>query len=171
MTPTARDRCSRQADGTVNASLSTRFGQRLADNGDASLGTVTESTTGFPVRSSTPSAGDLSAAAGVVDQEEVVGVGAARAVQSTASSANSQKWTLIDAGGSYYELRNVNSTLVASVAQSSTANGAAPISTTNSGRLSGSTDGSRLCHDQARESPAKRFPCLPSAPADRPRRS
>ncbi|KUL46512.1 hypothetical protein ADL12_02225 [Streptomyces regalis] len=40
-------------------------------------------------------------------------------------SAHSQKWTLIDAGNGYYRLRNVNSTLVAGVAQSSTTDGAA----------------------------------------------
>ncbi|MDX3643554.1 RICIN domain-containing protein, partial [Streptomyces sp. MB09-02B] len=37
------------------------------------------------------------------------------------------KWTLTDGGGGYYKLRNVNSTLVAGVAQSSTANGAAVV--------------------------------------------
>ncbi|WP_425248118.1 RICIN domain-containing protein [Streptomyces sp. NEAU-NA10] len=48
-------------------------------------------------------------------------------VQNTASSADSQKWSLVDAGGGYYKLRNVNSALVAGVAQSSTANGAAVV--------------------------------------------
>lgn len=45
----------------------------------------------------------------------------------TPSSADSQKWTLTDAGNGYFQLRNVNSTLVAGVAQSSTADGAAVI--------------------------------------------
>lgn len=48
-------------------------------------------------------------------------------VQNTASSADSQKWTLTDAGNGYYKLRNVNSSLVAGVAQSSTTNGAAVV--------------------------------------------
>ena len=47
-------------------------------------------------------------------------------VQNTASTADSQKWTLVDAGG-YYKLRNVNSALVVGIAQSSTADGAAVI--------------------------------------------
>ncbi|WP_341846332.1 RICIN domain-containing protein [Streptomyces regalis] len=51
----------------------------------------------------------------------VGGAGQAKA----ALSAHSQKWTLIDAGNGYYRLRNVNSTLVAGVAQSSTTDGAA----------------------------------------------
>ncbi|NUP21082.1 MAG: RICIN domain-containing protein, partial [Streptomyces sp.] len=42
-------------------------------------------------------------------------------------SADSQKWTLTDAGDGYYRLRNVNSALVAGIAQSSTADGAAVI--------------------------------------------
>ncbi|NUP16305.1 MAG: RICIN domain-containing protein, partial [Streptomyces sp.] len=42
-------------------------------------------------------------------------------------SADSQKWTLTDAGDGYYRLRNVNSALVAGIAQSSTADGGAVI--------------------------------------------
>ncbi|WP_328842459.1 RICIN domain-containing protein [Streptomyces europaeiscabiei] len=48
-------------------------------------------------------------------------------VQGTPSAADSQKWTLVEAGDGYYELKNVNSGLHAGVAQSSTSNGAAVV--------------------------------------------
>ncbi|MFF7887500.1 RICIN domain-containing protein [Streptomyces sp. NPDC020794] len=51
----------------------------------------------------------------------------AAVVQNTPSTANSQKWTLTDAGNGYYKLKNVGSGFNAAVAQSSTSNGAAVV--------------------------------------------
>ncbi|MFE7835606.1 RICIN domain-containing protein, partial [Streptomyces sp. NPDC057474] len=45
-------------------------------------------------------------------------------VQNTPSTADSQKWTLVEAGDGYYELKNVGSGLHTGVAQSATSNGA-----------------------------------------------
>ncbi|MEV7733081.1 RICIN domain-containing protein [Streptomyces sp. NPDC088921] len=45
----------------------------------------------------------------------------------TPVAANSQKWTLTDAGNGYYELKNVGSGFNAAVAQSPTSNGAAVV--------------------------------------------